>query len=110
MRRAKNFQLHHDNAPAHSAHVIQDFLAKNGMPLVRQAPYSPDLAPWDFWLFPTLKTTLKGKRFQSREDIIQKSSEELRSIPEEQFQRTFQKWQKRWEKCVDLQGEYFEGE
>ena len=63
MWRAKNFQLHHDNAPAYSAHVIQDFLAKNGMPLVRQAPYTPDLAPCDFWLFPTLKTTLKGKRF-----------------------------------------------
>ena len=55
MWRAKNFQLHHDNAPAHSTHVIQDFLAKNGMPLVQQAPYSPDLAPCDFWLFPTLK-------------------------------------------------------
>ena len=40
MWRAKNFQLHHDNAPAHCAHVIQDFLAKNGMPLVRQALYS----------------------------------------------------------------------
>ena len=63
MWRAKNFQLHHDNAPAHSAHVIQDFLAKNGMPLVRQAPYSPDLAPCDFWLFPTLKTLLKESGF-----------------------------------------------
>ena len=42
---AKNFfQLHHDNAPAHSAHVIHAFLAKNSMSLVRQAPYSTDLA------------------------------------------------------------------
>ena len=32
---AKNFQLHHDNAPAHSAHVVQAFLAKNSMPLIR---------------------------------------------------------------------------
>ena len=53
----QNFQLHHDNAPAHSAHVVQAFLAKNSMPLIRQAPYSPDLAPCDFWLFPKLKTT-----------------------------------------------------
>ena len=58
---AKNFQLHHDSAPAHSAHVIHAFLAKNSMPLVRQAPYSPDLAPRDFWRFPKLKTILKGK-------------------------------------------------
>ena len=45
---AKNIQLHHNNAPAHSAHVIHAFLAKNSMSLVRQAPYSPDLAPCDF--------------------------------------------------------------
>jgi len=40
---------------------------------------------------------------------MQKSLEELRSIPEEQFQRTFRKWQERWKKCVDVKEEYFEG-
>ena len=107
---AKNFQLHHDNAPAHSAHVVQAFLAKNSMPLIRQAPYSPDLAPCDFWLFPKLKTTLNGRRFQSREDIMKKATEELQSIPGEEFMKCFEKWQKRWDKCVNHQGEYFEGD
>ena len=88
---AKNFQLHHDNAPAHSAHVIHAFLAKNSMSLVRQAPYSPDLAPFDFWLFPKRKTILKRRRFQSREDIIKKSTEELGSIPEKEFKKCFEK-------------------
>jgi hypothetical protein len=32
--------------------------------------YSPDLAPADFWLFPKLKSVLKGKRFSDVEDII----------------------------------------
>ena len=107
---AKNFQLHHENAPAHSAHVIHAFLAKNSMPLVRQAPYSPDLTLCDFWLFPRLKRILKGRRFQSSKDIMKKSSEELGSIPEEKFMRYFKKWQKRWEKCVYRLGEYFEGD
>ena len=107
---AKNFQLHHDKAPAHSAHVIQAFLAKNSMPVLRQPPYSPDLSPCDFWLFPKFKTTMKGRRFESQEDIRKKSTEELRSIPEEEFKTCFQKWQKRWEKCVHTQGEYFEGD
>ena len=101
---AKNFQLHHDNAPAHSAHVIHAFLAKNSMSLVRQAPYSSDLARCDFWLFPKLKTILKGRRFQSRENTMKKSTEELGSIPEEEFKRCFEKWQKLWEKCVYRQG------
>ncbi|PNF38778.1 hypothetical protein B7P43_G12822, partial [Cryptotermes secundus] len=56
---ARNWQLHHDNAPAHSSHLIQGFLAKHGILQVRQAPYSPDMAPSDFWLFPRVKTPLK---------------------------------------------------
>ena len=80
------------------------------MPLIRQAPYSPDLAPCDFWLFPKLKTTLKGRRFQSREDIMKKATEELQSIPGEEFMKCFEKWQKCWDKCVNHQGEYFEGD
>jgi hypothetical protein len=58
--------LHHDIAPAHSSYLIQSFLAKYGIPVVHQAPYSPDMAPCDFWLFPKLKRPLKGSRFYSR--------------------------------------------
>jgi len=54
MRRV--WQLHDDNAPAHSSQLIQTFLAKHNIPVVRQAPYSLDMAPCDFWLFPQLKT------------------------------------------------------
>ena len=107
---ARNWQLHHDNAPAHSAHLIQSYLAKNSTPLVRHPPYSPDMAPCDFWLFPKLKTTLKGKRFESREEIMRKTTAELYSIPLKSFQRCYQQWQHRWEKCVHSQGEYFEGD
>jgi hypothetical protein len=42
---SRDWQLHHDNAPAHSPHLIQSFLVKHGIPVVRQAPYSPDMAP-----------------------------------------------------------------
>jgi transposase len=67
---SRNCQLHHDNAPAHSSHLIQSFLTKHGIPVVHQAPYYPDMAPCDFWLFPKLKRPLKGSRFDSREDIM----------------------------------------
>jgi hypothetical protein len=55
-------QLHHDNAPAHSTALVQAFLAKHIIQ-VCQPPYSPDLAPCDFWLFPKLKSPLKGRIF-----------------------------------------------
>jgi len=56
-------QLHHDNAPAHFTALVQDFLAKHHITHVCQPPYSPDLAPCDFWLFPNIKLPLKGRRF-----------------------------------------------
>jgi transposase len=103
-----NWKMHHDNAPAHSSHLIQSFLAKHGIPVVRQAPYSPDMAPCDFWLFPKLKMPLKGSRFDSCEDIMWNAMKELRSLPEEAFQKCFQQWRERWAKCVESRGVYFE--
>jgi histone-lysine N-methyltransferase SETMAR len=107
---ARNWQLHHDNAPAHSSHLIQGFLAKHGIPQVRQAPCSPDMTPCDFWLFPRLKTPLKGSRFDSREDVIQNATAQLHTIPKQAFQNCFQRWKDRWAKCVESQGAYFEGD
>jgi hypothetical protein len=48
--------------------VVQQFLAEKSIPVITQPPYSPDLAPGDFWLFPTLKMGLKGTRFATMED------------------------------------------
>jgi hypothetical protein len=45
--------------------MIQDFLAKHGISQVHQAPYSPDMAPCDFWLVPRMETQLKGFHFDS---------------------------------------------
>jgi len=56
-------QLHHDNAPAHSTALVQAFLAKHHITQVSQPPYSPHLAPCDFWFFPKLKLPLKVRIF-----------------------------------------------
>jgi hypothetical protein len=60
---ARAVQLHHDNAPARSAALVQAFLVKHHTTQVCQPPYSPDLASCDFWLFPKLKSPLKERRF-----------------------------------------------
>ena len=61
--------LHHDNVPAHDALRFHEFLAKNSITKMDHPPYSPDLAPCDFWLFPKLKNALKGQRFDDLSDI-----------------------------------------
>jgi hypothetical protein len=43
-----DWQLYHDNAHAHSCHLVQNFLAKHQIPQVPQPPYTPDVAPCDF--------------------------------------------------------------
>ena len=52
--------LHHDNAPAHAALLTRRFLTDNNMTVVPHPPYSPDLAPSDFFLFLKLKMKLMG--------------------------------------------------
>src|SRR5215469_3395240 len=69
----KTWMLHHDNAPAHTLLLIREFSAKQETIVVPQPPYSPDLAPADFFLFPKLKSTLKGRRFQTVEEIKENS-------------------------------------
>lgn len=53
---ASGFLLHHDNAPCHTSLVIREYLAQRNIPVYPHPPYSPDLAPCDFWLFLELKT------------------------------------------------------
>jgi histone-lysine N-methyltransferase SETMAR len=53
--------LHHDNAAAHDALRVHEFLAKNSFTKLDHPPYSPELAPCDFLLFPKLKNTVKGQ-------------------------------------------------
>jgi hypothetical protein len=75
-----------------------------------QPPYSPYLAPANFFLFPMLKYTLKGRRFDTFDEIQKNSTKELFAIPKEVFYKAFQSWQKRWERCVATEGNYFEGD
>ena len=73
-------------------------------------PCSPDLASADFFLFPKLKTTLKGRRFQAIEEIQENAKREQSAITESAFQEEFQQWKKRWERCIARRGDYFEGD
>ena len=61
--------LHMDNARPHTANKTMDFLASKNITLVPHPPYSPDLAPADFWLFPEAKKRLAGSSFNTVTDV-----------------------------------------
>ena len=57
--------LLHDNAPAHRSHVGQAAVIECGFEVMRHPPYSPDLAPSDYHLFPNLeKNTYVDRDFR----------------------------------------------
>jgi transposase len=88
----------------------REFLAKHSIPVVPHPPYSPDLAPCDFFLFPRLKITLNGKRFQDVAEIQLNTTRQLQAIPKQAYQICIEKWKDRWNRCIQSGGSYFEGD
>ena len=61
--------FHHDNAPVHTARLVTDLLDKRDWELFGQPKYSSGLSPADFYLFPEMKETLRGRHFGSMDEI-----------------------------------------
>jgi len=78
--------------------------------MVPQPPYSPDLSPCDFFLFPQLKNHLKGRHFGTLDNIQDSVTDELKGIPAKAFQHCYKQWKQRLRRCVAAQGNYFEGD
>ena len=57
-----------------------------------------------------MKRDLKGKRVQNVEEVRGKTTEALKAITLQEFQNCFEQWKKRWDKCIDSQGDYFDGD
>jgi len=99
--------LLHDNAPAHRSVLVKDFLSNNSV--TYWFILCTDLAPFDFYLLPWLKSALKGRRFCDVTDIIKNATEELIRLSQNGFQECFQHLYSRWQKCIIAQGGCFEG-
>ncbi|KAJ4448728.1 hypothetical protein ANN_00119 [Periplaneta americana] len=80
-----NWFLMHDNAPAHRAIIVKNFLAMHNITALDHPPYSPDLSPPDCFLFPRLKSHLKGRRFNA-EEVIANATRALRRVSQNGFQ------------------------
>ena len=77
-----------------------------GIKTVRQPPYSPDVAPSDFWLFPKLR----GCRYETIEEMKDTVTKVIDMLTEEDFNGAFQKLLERYNKCIAAGGDYFEGD
>ena len=74
-----------DNAPVHNSILVTDYSTKMGIKTVPHPPYSPDLAPYDFWLFPKLKENLRGCRYETIEEIKEAVMKVIDTLIQEDF-------------------------
>jgi hypothetical protein len=74
------------------------------------APYSPDLRPCDFFLFPQLKLHLKFRNFETVDNTQKVVADQLSALLHEVFQHCYREWEQRLRLCVASKGIYFEGD
>ena len=90
--------------PLISVRLLSLFLAK--VKVLNRPPYSPDLSPCDFFLFPRLKKMLSGNKYTSRSSLGNAIYQCLQQIPKEDYLSAFRDWVKRLQTCVSVKGEY----
>ena len=103
----KSAQWHfqQDNAPVNNSIVVTDYLIKMDIKTLLQPHYSPDLAPFDFWLF----TKLRGYRYETIEEMKEAVTKVIDTLTQDNFHGDFQKLLERYMKCIVSEGDYFEG-
>ena len=81
-----------------------------GIKTVPHPPYSPDLAPCDFCLFPKLKEKLRGCRYETTEEIKEAVTKVIDTLTQEDFHGALQKLLEGYNKCIEAREVYFEGD
>lgn len=105
---SKGVLLLQDNAPPHTAQLSVTTASQCGYELLPHPAYSPDLAPSDFYLFPLLKESLRGRKFEDNEDVIGAVESFLDEKDPDFFRQGFLELQQRWTKCIQKKGDYVE--
>ena len=104
------WHFHQDNSPVYNSIFVTDYLTKMGIKTVPHPPYSADLAPCDFWLFPELKEKLRGCRYDTIEDMKEAVTKVIDTLTQEDFHGAFHKLLERYNKCIESGRDYFEGD
>ncbi len=108
--RHHNWILLDDNASAHKSYDTLEFHRQVCTDRGPHPPYSPDLAPCDFFLFPKLKAKLHGVNHGNVDRLKQAVEAGLAQFTRQDFTMCFQNLVHRWERCIVADGAYFEGD
>jgi len=98
--------LLHDNAPVHMSAKSQAVIRQCGFQQINHPPYSPDLAPSDYFLFRVIKNFFEVNDFQTMKKSRWRSRPGLKSSQKIFFSRGINSLQQKWAKHTELSGEY----
>ena len=98
--------FHQDNALCHKSIAMMANLDELLFKLLLHPPYSPDLAPSDYWLFADLKRMLQGKRFGSNEEVILETEAYFETKDKSFYKKGIELLEKHWNQCLTLEGYY----
>ena len=105
----KHVRILHDNVPAHTSVIVTAILKKEKVTVLPHPPYSADLVPFDFFLFPKLKAFLAGRKYQSRQALGSAIHQYIITVPKSAYRDAFKKWIHRLKLCISNHRENFEG-
>ena len=100
--------LQQDNAPVHSSKVAMQSVRDCGFELLPHPPYSPDLAPSDFFLFSKLKKELRGQRYDDDDELMLAVEGFCKGHDSPFYREGLEALPRRWTKCIESQGDYVE--
>lgn len=105
---ADDWKLPHDNVPAHTAFLVTRLLSDSNGSTISQPPYSPDVAPPDFFLFSRLKLLMKGRHFETVDNVKKACTKAIKNILRKVQRDAFDAWKSRWKRCINERGAFFE--
>ena len=106
--KVKDVFIQHDNARPPTIRQTQCALQQLEFPTIPHPPYSPDLAPSDFFLFPLLQKHLKGNHYETGAEVEADVRSWCRSQTPEFFADGMRKLVQRWRLCIERDGDYVE--
>ena len=88
--------------------MTNEFLLENHVKQYQNPPYSPDLSPCHFVLFPKLKKKqVRGIRFNDDNEMLTAFEQAIDSLTKEDLKNCLEDWFIRMHKCIGAEGQYF---
>jgi hypothetical protein len=101
------FPIHVNDSACHNGHKITSQLTVADIARASHPPYSPDLSPWDFWLFGFLNESIEGMELSIEDQIVEAITTTWRRVTFGTLQSVFQEWMHRVNWVSKKNGDYY---